>query len=253
MKKHLVLTLLFLSCLITTALASDAAQIMGKVLQTQRYDSAALDLKLTLIESDGLSRERRIQMLSKTEEGLTSSLTVFLSPENVRNTRFLSVEQTNGKTEQWIYLPALKRSRRIAASEENTSFMGSDFTYADMASTTYDQTQASHTLLDENEDSWRIESVPFDQKVYGKTITVVEKESYLPLRVEFYDLDQKTLVKTLVTEQTDVADGRPITRVVLMQTEASGHATRLEMLQTRFGQKLDNRYFTQKFLETGRL
>ena len=246
-----LILLLLASSLVWAAMPAD--QVMAKVMEVQTSDSSALDLKLTLIEPNGQMRERRIQTLSQTKNGLTSSLTVFLSPENVRNTRFLSLEMEGGKNEQWIYLPALKRSRRIGSSEEGGSFMGSDFSYADMASTTYDENQAQHLLLDEDAKSWRIQSTPYEQKTYGKTITVVEKTTYLPLRVEFYDLDGNTLVKSLVTEETDIVNGKPITKILTMKTEATGHATRLEMLQTRFDVPLSNGYFTQKFLETGRL
>lgn len=246
------LILVLFTCSLVLA-AVPAGHVMAKVMEIQSSDTSALDLRLTLIEPNGQMRERRIQTLSQTKEGLTSSLTVFLSPENVRNTRFLSIEQQGGRTEQWIYLPALKRSRRIGSSEEGGSFMGSDFSYSDMASTTYDEKEADHLLLDEDATSWRIQSTPFAQKTYGKTITVVEKATYLPLRVEFYDLDGKTLVKTLVTEETDTVEGKPITKILTMKTEASGHATRLEMLQTRFEIPLSSGYFTLKFLETGRL
>ncbi len=233
--------------------AGPADQVMSKVMEIQTSDTSALDLKLTLIEPNGQMRERRIQTLSQTKDGLTSSLTVFLSPENVRNTRFLSMEQDGGTTEQWIYLPALKRSRRIGSSEEGGSFMGSDFSYSDMASTTYDENEAQHVLLSEDQKSWRIQSTPYDRKTYGKTITTVQKDTYLPLRVEFYDPEGKTLVKTLITEETDTIDGKPITKILTMKTEASGHATRLEMMQARFDVPLNSGYFTLKFLETGRL
>ncbi|WP_293896697.1 MULTISPECIES: outer membrane lipoprotein-sorting protein [unclassified Sphaerochaeta] len=246
-----LILLLLASSLVWAAMPAD--QVMAKVMEVQTSDSSALDLKLTLIEPNGQMRERRIQTLSQTKNGLTSSLTVFLSPENVRNTRFLSIEQEGGTNEQWIYLPALKRSRRIGSSEEGGSFMGSDFSYADMASTTYDEKEAEHLLLAEDQTSWRIQSTPFEQKTYGKTITVVQKATYLPLRVEFYDLDGNTLVKTLVTEETGTANGKPITKILTMKTEAGGHATRLEILQARFDAPLSSGYFTLKFLETGRL
>jgi outer membrane lipoprotein-sorting protein len=249
-----------LTILIVLSLASglvwaemSAGQIMSKVMEVQSSSSSALDLKLSLIEPSGQTRERRIQTLSQTKNGLTSTLTVFLSPENVRNTRFLSLEKEDGKNEMWIYLPALKRSKRISSSEEGGSFMGSDFSYADMASTTYDENQAQHVLLEEETTRYVIQSIPYEKKTYGKTVSIIDKETFLPLQVEFFDLDGATLVKTLVTEQTDVANGKPIAKVLTMRTVSSGHATRLEMLQTRFDIPLNSAYFTQKFLETGRL
>lgn len=253
MKRTLLSLVLILAISATLFAATMSAdQIMSRVIDTQKADSAALDLKLTLIESSGTQRERRIQSLSKTIEGKTSTLTVFLSPESVRNTRFLTTEFDGGESEQYIYLPALRRVKRIGASEEGGSFMGSDFSYADMASTTYDTDQATHTLLTEDARSYTVESIPFKKTTYGKLVATIEKRTFLPLRIEFYDLDAKTLLKTLVTEQTDVVGTRPITKVMVMTTVATGHATRLEILQARYDIPISDNYFTLRFLETGR-
>ena len=151
--KRTLFTVALIALVSTTLFAAPltANEIMTKVLDTQKADSAAMDLKLTLIETNGTQRERRIQTLTKSVGDDTSSITVFLSPESVRNTRFLTKE-TNGQSEQYIYLPALKRVKRIAASEEGGSFMGSDFSYADMASTTYDTDEAVHTIIAEDGD-----------------------------------------------------------------------------------------------------
>jgi outer membrane lipoprotein-sorting protein len=251
--KRILLTIAIALLLVTPLLAAPltANQIMTKVLDTQKSDSAALDLKLTLIETNGTQRERRIQTLSKTVGDNTSTITVFLSPESVRNTRFLSKE-VDGSTEQYIYLPALKRVKRIAASEEGGSFMGSDFSYADMAATTYDTDQAVHTIIAEDAKTYTVQSIPNKKNVYGKNVVIVDKETFLPLRVEFYDLDQRTLLKTLVTEEIGESGGRPIAKVVVMTTVASGHATRLEILQARYDMPISDNYFTQRFLETGR-
>ncbi len=244
-----LIALVLTGSLFAASLTAD--QIISKVLDTQKSDSAALDLKLTLIEPNGTQRERRIQTLSKTVDGNTNTITVFLSPESVRNTRFLSRE-SNGTTEQYIYLPALKRSKRIAASEEGGSFMGSDFSYADMASTTYDTDQAVHTLIAEDASTYTIESIPNEKTVYGKNIVTVDRQNFLPVLVEFYDLDGRTLLKTLETLQTGMEDGRHITKVLVMTTVASGHATRLEIVQARYNMPISDNYFTQRFLETGR-
>ncbi|MCK9548399.1 MAG: outer membrane lipoprotein-sorting protein [Sphaerochaeta sp.] len=252
MKRIACITSIILMVASTLFAASlSANQIMTKVIDTQKADTAALDLKLTLIEANGTQRERRIQTLSKTVGDETSSITVFLSPESVRNTRFLSKE-VNGQTEQYIYLPALKRVKRIASSEEGGSFMGSDFSYADMASTTYDTDEAIHTLIGEDTTTYTVQSVPNKKTVYGKNVVVVDKSNFLPLKVEFYDLDQKTLLKTLVTEQQDYIGTRPITKVLTMTTMATGHATRLEIVQARYDMPISDNYFTQRFLETGR-
>ncbi len=227
-------------------------EIMDKVMETQTSNSSALDLALTLIESGGQERERRLQTLSMTENKRTSSITVFLSPSSVKNTRFLSVENEQGKTDQWIYLPALKRVKRIAATEEGGSFMGSDFSYADMASTTYEADEATHTLLEETATTYTVRSVPFDKTTYGKTETTVDKKTYLPLQVDFYAKDGTTLEKQLVTKQIEQMNGRWVPKIIIMTTIATGHSTKLEIIQAQYDIAMNSNYFTTRFLETGR-
>ncbi|MDY0290083.1 MAG: outer membrane lipoprotein-sorting protein [Sphaerochaeta sp.] len=232
--------------------APEPQKIMDKVMEVQSSTSSAMDLALTLIDPSGQERTRRLQTLSLTENEKTSSITVFLSPSSVKNTRFLSVENEQGKTDQWIYLPALKRVKRIAANEEGGSFMGSDFSYADMASTTYDADEATHTLLEETGTTYIVRSVPFDTSTYGKTETTVDKATYLPLQVDFYAKDGVTLEKQLKTSQTDQINGRWVPKVITMTTIASGHSTRIEIIQAQYDIAMNSNYFTTRFLETGR-
>jgi len=253
MKKSIpiILTLLFTILLPLTA-TPQPQEIMDKVMEVQSSTSSAMDLELTLIDSGGQQRTRRLQTLSLTENEKTSSITVFLSPSSVKNTRFLAVENDQAKTDQWIYLPALKRVKRIAANEEGGSFMGSDFSYADMASTTYDADEATHTLLEETATTYTIRSVPFDTATYGKTETTVDKDTYLPLQVDFYTKDGTTLEKQLVTQKIEQMNGKWIPKIITMTTVSSGHSTRIEILQAKYDIAMNSNYFTTRFLETGR-
>ncbi|MDT4761015.1 outer membrane lipoprotein-sorting protein [Sphaerochaeta sp. PS] len=250
--RPMLLALLIFTLTLPLMAAEQPQEIMKKVMEVQSSNSSALELLLTLTDAGGQARERQLQTLSLTEEGRTSSITVFLSPASVKNTRFLSVENSTGKSEQWIYLPALKRVKRIAANEEGGSFMGSDFSYSDMASTTYDATEATHTLLEETATTYTIRSVPFDKSSYGKTETTVDKSTYLPLQVDFYAKDGLTLEKQLVTQKMEQMQGRWVPKVLTMTTVASGHTTRLEILQAQYDIAMNSNYFTTKFLETGR-
>ncbi len=254
MKRFITLfSILCLGCSLALFSSPTADQIMELVLETQSSSTSALDIKLTLIDRTGNTRERRLQTLSATQYGKTSTLTVFLSPESVRNTRFLSVEGTGGTTEQWIFLPSLKRIRKIAGTEEAGSFMGSDFSYNDMASTTYDTGQADHHLISEDGKSYTVESIPHEVKAYGKTLTIVDKETFLPLEVQFYEHDGKTILKILTTEAIETISDRPVSTIMVMKTHSSSHTTRLEILQARYDIPLPEGYFTTRFLETGRL
>ena len=253
MKKTLpFIVIVSLMLLVKLTAAPLPQEIMDKVMEVQSSTSSAMDLALTLIDPSGQERTRRLQTLSLTENDRTSSITVFLSPSSVKNTRFLAVENEQGKTDQWIYLPALKRVKRIAANEEGGSFMGSDFSYADMASTTYDADEATHTLLEETDTIYKVRSVPFDTTTYGKTETTVDKATFLPLQVDFYAKDGVTLEKQLLTKETEQINGRWIPKVITIITISSGHSTRIEIIQAQYDIAMNSNYFTTRFLETGR-
>jgi len=261
MKKFIRLILpLLLFSLIPIALVAAAEtgpEIMQQVMDTQAADSSAMDIRLTLIDANGTERERRIQTLTMTEDDLTNTITVFLSPASVKNTRFLTRQRPDGTDDQWIYLPALGRVKRIAATEGGGSFMGSDFTYADMASTTYDTDEAKHTLIGteiiQGREAYVVESVPITTSDYGKTIIWVDQQTYLPLKVDFYDQSGTTLVKQLTTDSIDYVEGRWITRSITMTTLGTGHSTRIEILQAKYNIPMNSKYFTTAFLETGRV
>lgn len=257
MKNRIVVILVFLLLLSSTLSAAITAnEIMQKVMDVQKADSVAMDIRFSLIDSKGEERERRIQTLALTEGDLTSTITVFLAPASVRNTRFLTRERSDGGDDQWIFLPALGRVKRIAGNEGGGSFMGSDFTYNDMASTTYDTTEATHTLIGQeyidNRAAYKILSVPHKQTSYVQTQIWVDKELYLPLRVEFFEKDKSTVTKVLTTEKIEKVEDRWITKIVTMTTIATKHSTKVEILQAKYNVPMNSGYFTTKFLETGR-
>ncbi|MDD3823421.1 MAG: outer membrane lipoprotein-sorting protein [Sphaerochaetaceae bacterium] len=257
MKRIALLTLLTVLSVLPLWSADDAPSIMQRVMDAQAAGSSAMDIRLSLIDGSSEVRERRIQTLTLTEGGLTNTITVFLSPASVKNTRFLTRERADGTDDQWIFLPALGRVKRIAASEGGGSFMGSDFTYADMASTTYDTTEAEHTLIGQEtvngRSAYKIKSIPYDPTAYVQTIIWVDKEHDLPLRVEFFEKDPTTVSKVLTTDDIAFVEGRWITKSVTMTTVATQHSTRVEILQAKYDIPMNSAYFTTTFLETGRL
>ena len=253
----MILVLTSLSTLFAVEQTPTGASIMQKVTDAQTGSSSAIDIRMLLIDSKGEERERRIQTLSMTDGGITKTITVFLTPASVRNTRFLSIERAGGGDDQWIYLPALGRVKRIAATETGGSFMGSDFTYADMASTSYDANEATHTLVRQESYAQRpcyvVQSIPLKSSDYGKTITWVDTERHVAMRVEFYGSDSSTLLKVLTSESVENIEGRWLAKKMTMQTLSSGHRTVVEILQAKFNMPLNPSYFTVSFLETGRL
>ncbi len=255
--KYVTLCLLwFVFCALPVG-AESGEEIMQEVMDTQQAESSAMDIRMVLADPDGDESIRRFQTLVVEENGLRKTITVFLEPASVKNTRFLTIENESRADDQWIYLPALRKAKRIAASERSGSFMGSDFSYSDMSLLNAAVTEASHTLLREEAfngfECYVVESIPTEQSgsEYGKHISWVDKATWLTPKVELYGQDQR-LQKMLETREFDEVQGYRIAREMTMTTVASGHKTILEVVQVKYDIPIDPGYFTTTFLESGR-
>ena len=143
-------------------------------------------------------RQIRGRSLEVTGDG-DKALTIFDSPADVKGTAFLSFTHVNEPDDQWLYLPALKRVKRIASKNKSGPFMGSEFAFEDMSSQEVDK-YTYKWLRDEQldgKDVYVIERVPVDKySGYTRQIVWMDKGIYHPLKVEFYDR-KNALLKTL--------------------------------------------------------
>ncbi|MCK5201150.1 MAG: outer membrane lipoprotein-sorting protein [Spirochaetales bacterium] len=248
-----------LSSVLTAAFsAQTGSEIMQNVIDAQKVNSSAMDIQMTLIDEDGSTGTRRIQTLILNENDLTKTITLFLEPASVRNTRFLTVENEGRADDQWIFLPALRKVKRIAAGERDGSFMGSDFSYSDMGASGSTIDDSTQTILKEEDYNGRncfvVESIPNPgtDNNYGKYISWVDKISWLTLKVEFYSKDRRTQIKELNSENISNENGQWIAKKITMETLESGHKTVLEIKQVKYDIPLNSGFFTTIFLETGR-
>ena len=254
--------ILIYACLLAFLLPSLHAEtghtIMQNVIDNQKVSSSAMDIRMILMDRNGGTSSRRIQTLVIDDSGLTKTITLFLEPASVKNTRFLTIENVSRDDDQWIYLPALRKVKRIAAADRSGSFMGSDFSYSDMSFSQDAVDDSTHTLLREesfaNRECYVVESVPIlpVNSSYGRQISWVDKETWLTAQVEFYSKDKTTLEKVLTSTEFKQIDGRWIAGKVTMSTHHNGHQTILEIMQVKYGLEINPGYFTTRFLETGR-
>ncbi|MDA3938411.1 MAG: outer membrane lipoprotein-sorting protein [Spirochaetia bacterium] len=257
MKKILLVSVLLL-ILLTSLSAQTGREIMQNVIDAQKVNSSAMDIQMTLVDNDGDTSTRRIQTLILNDNDLTKTITLFLEPASVRNTRFLTVENDGRADDQWIFLPSLRKVKRIAAGEKDGSFMGSDFSYSDMGSSGSSVEDSTQTVLREEKyngrNSFVVESIPNagTDNNYGKYITWVDKSSWLTLKVEFYSKDGKTQIKELNSENIVKENSHWVAKKITMETLESGHKTILEIKQVKYDIPLNPGYFTTTFLETGR-
>lgn len=144
-------------------------------------------------------RQIRTQTLEGTEDG-DKTLIVFDEPLDVQGTALLTFTHKVGDDDQWLYLPALKRVKRIASNNKSGPFMGSEFAYEDMTSQEVEKYTYKYVREEDldGKPHFVVERYPVDQKSgYTKQIVWVDKGEYIVHKVEFYDRKSE-LLKTLV-------------------------------------------------------
>jgi len=165
----------------------DLTAEMVMLLRNRHGQESRRDIRLRTLEVDG--------------DG-DKSLSIFDRPRDVEGTAFLSFSHTTGNDDQWLYLPALSRVKRISTSNKSGPFMGSEFSYEDISSQEVDE--YTYTWLRDEpldgQDMYVIERVPVDKNSgYTKLVTWIDKEHFRTMKVEFYDR-KGSLMKTLTYE-----------------------------------------------------
>jgi hypothetical protein len=230
-------------------------QIAKRILRTGTFEgdvAGKTKLKMVLIEKDGKQSERDVEILTRRKNGLVQSVVRFRTPQEVAGTAFLMLDKKDGGSEQYIYLPRLHRTRRVAGREREGSFVGSDFAYSDMRRISAED--ATHKRLNDDkvgsDPTYVVESVPKKsaKTVYTKLETWVRKSDYLPLRTRFYGTDGK-LVKTLYARKVQQVDGKPVIKEARMESHETGHATVLAVDNVEKREDLPDSSFTPTALE----
>jgi outer membrane lipoprotein-sorting protein len=236
-------------------------QIMEWVDERDDGDNAVSDLEMVLIDKRGRQRIRSMRNFSKDRGKDTLSMIFFLSPADVKNTGFLNYDydDPDRDDDQWLYLPALKKTKRIAGGDKSGSFMGSDFTYADMSSPPLDR--YSYTLMQETEvegvPTWQVEAIPNAQESkdtgYTKVVSFVRKDNHVVIRSVIWVKKGKRL-KYMEVKKLDLIDGIFVPTEITMSTRKGKktlHTTRIQVSNVKFNQPLGEDTFSIRYLEKG--
>ncbi|MEE9165533.1 MAG: outer membrane lipoprotein-sorting protein [Nitrospinota bacterium] len=172
-------------------------------LRNEDFRDFTADMLMVLRNKHGQESKRkmRIRTLEVKGDG-DKSLTIFDTPRDVKGTAFLNFTHKVGDDDQWLYLPALKRVKRISSRNKSGSFMGSEFAYEDISS----QEVEKYTYkwirdeVYEGQECFVVEYYPVDQKNSGYTrqVTWLDKGEYRVLKVEYFDR-KKSHLKTLTS------------------------------------------------------
>ena len=221
------------------------------------FDDVTANLLMVLMNKHGQKSERqiRIQTLEVPTDG-DKTLMIFDTPRDVKGTAFLSFTHKVGDDDQWLYLPAVKRVKRISGRNKSGSFMGSEFSYEDIASQELEK-YSYKWIRDESlegQDCFVIEQYAVDSKNsgYSKQVIWRDKQAYRVRRAEYYDR-KGSLLKTLTcTGYRKYLDRYWHPDEMYMVNHQTGKSTRLVMSDYQFRTGLKDSDFNQNSLRRAR-
>ena len=258
MMKLTVRCLIFLAITIFFTCASAASDLTGlelaqKVFDRDRGKDVTSSAQMVLVNSSGKKKAREIMTRRVTENGLEQQLLQFTDPADIKGTGFLTIEQPGWETEQFLYLPALRRTRRIVASQKSSRFVNTDFTYEDMErhpvnNYTYKITGSAKvgTL-----DCYILESSPKPgvESQYSKTVSHVTKASFVPLIAEYFD-DKGKHIKTFKVMKLENIQGIFTEMVVSMADLKKKHTTYIKIENVDYNTGITKDDVSRNKLET---
>jgi len=244
-------------------LALTGREIMEKVNARDTGDRSITEMEMILIDKKGKKRVRKLKSYGLEQGKNSKSLMFFISPADVKNTGFLTYDyDESGKDDdQWLFLPALKKTKRIAASNKSGSFMGSDLNYSDMTSPDLDL--YDYTLMKETEVKgqkvWQIKAVPktkdeAKKSGYSKSVVFIRQDNYVMIRGVRW-VHKKKRNKYLDVRKLEKIDGIWVSTELHVTTKSGKktlHKTILKQKNVHFNQdEVNEDLFSIRRLEKG--
>lgn len=264
-----VLIFAFLFLIVTPVALSEeltAYEVMKKVDERYDGDTAISNITMILMDRKGNKRARQIKAFSKDYGKDSKSISFFISPADVRNTSFLTYDwdDETKDDDNWLYLPALRKVKRIASGNKKDSFMGSDFSYADMNGLKLDEWiyrfKSKHESVD-GKDCWVIEAKP-KKKIrrrvikdtgYVKTVSWIRKDILIPVKSKLYVKKGKKIKYFSALEIEQVQGIWTVKKSTMVTTKKNKkeHATVMILNNIVYNEVIEDTLFNTQRMERG--
>lgn len=255
-------TLLIASLTLSSLFAITGQEIAQKVHDRDDGDNSISKMKMILIDKSGKKRVRDLKTFTKDKGEDTLKLMFFLTPADVKDTAFLTYdyEDSSKDDDQWLYLPALQKVKRIASSDKSSSFMGSDFTYSDMTSRNVED--YNYKIMKETKVGghkvWQMLVTPKSEKTveetgYTKSIVFVREDNFVIIQALNYIKAGKKLKYMQVKGLKKIDGIWTITQMQMITKKGKKmlHKTIFKFSDIQYNQNLDESLFTTRTLERG--
>ncbi|MFW5444544.1 MAG: outer membrane lipoprotein-sorting protein [Methylococcaceae bacterium] len=258
MKYVYIMTCMLLTLACSLSVAKTPEEIGLEIaIETDRRDQgftdSIADMIMILKNRDGDESIRTVKMKSlEMDEDGNKDLSIFQQPSDLKNTAVLTYSHALDPDEQWIYLPGLKRVKRISTRNKSGPFVGSEFAFEDLSSWEVDK-YSYRFLRDEileNRDCFVVENTPrYEHSGYTRQVEWVDKDIYHPRRIDYYDR-QNALLKTLTFhDYQQYLDHYWRPDRMLMVNHQTGKSTELIWSDRQFKVGLNDRDFIPSTLK----
>lgn len=227
---------------------------------TRHWTDRSEQLTLVILDARGGERRRELKVFTKRYgDDEEKALSFFLAPPEVKGTAFLQWGHRKAADEQWLYLPELKRTRRITAELRDESFMGTDFSYQDLEILAemhgWTEDEAPSTLVGDEPiagSPCHVIGIRPRQEgmTYGRIQLWLDRDKLVPRRMDFFD-KADVAVKGLTLDRIEDIGPFPTPRVLEMRNLKTGSRTKIETSDVKYDAGLSDDLFTQRYLERG--
>lgn len=252
--KPIVLTLVLL--ITYSAFSQTAREVVQNSMNAVEIGDMEMTSTIRIQDARGNERVRQISTASRRFGDNSKMLTVFQSPADVKGTSLLVHDYDNKEDNMWIFMPALRRVRRIVSTEKGKNFMGSEFTNADMSKPNIDEfkyTDLGNETI-QGRRLRKIESTPINEQIarennLSKKVSYFNTENHLCYRIEYYDLNGKLHRVQTISEYKKLANGRYFAHLMVMENVQNGRKTIMNIDRFQLGSTLPENRFSPGTLE----
>ncbi len=234
--KNIVKSMTIVAMITTLSWSITAKEVMKKVYtKADRHKTQKFDVKMNIVNKAGEYKYRFFTNKKQIKKSERKGLIRFYKPTNIKNSSLLTISKKGNKN-QWIYLPAFKSIKRLNTKERSKSFMGSDFSYIDIAGRELNDDK--HKMLKQDSKYYYIQSKPKNKKdSYSKMELIVDKKKFIVLKIIFYDKKGKQL-KTLDNKKFKLIKGSYFAVLSIMKNLKYGGNTKLEVNEIEVGKSV---------------
>jgi len=235
------------------AQSPDAQNIVERASAASYYQGVDGKAKvhMTITDSQGRERTRDFVILRRdvgdADNGNQTFYVMFNRPADINKTAFMVWKNADKDDDRWMYLPALDLVKRIAASDERTSFVGSHFFYEDVSGR--GPTEDTHELVEDSDTYYTIKSTPKDADAVEFThyVSWIHKATFIPIKSEYYDNTDK-VYRTYTAANVETVGGYPTVTQSSMEDHRLGGKTEMGYSAVQYDVGLPDDIFTERYL-----